>query len=92
MEPVLPPNFVDKGIEIYQTRIVPKLDIEELKGKIVAVDVESGDYFVEQTVLKAVMLGRKKYPRRQFYCERVGYNAVYSYKGVVHVPAAEDSK
>ncbi len=92
MDTFLPPDFVDKGIKIYQTQILPKLDIEKLEGKIVAIDIESGDYFVEQTVLKASVLGRKKYPRRQFYYERVGFKAVYSYKGVVHVPSMEESQ
>ena len=40
---------------------------------------------IENTVLKAVMLGRKKYPQHQFYCKRIGYNAVYSHKSYMPV-------
>lgn len=68
-----------QGETIYHTRILPNLPVENLKGKIIAIDVESGEYFIEQTVLKAIMLGRQRYPQQQFYCKRIGYPAVYSY-------------
>jgi len=69
----------EKGNQIYQTTILPQLRVDKLKGKIIAIDIKSGDYFIENTVLKAVMLGRKKYPQQKFYCKRIGYRAVYSY-------------
>lgn len=72
-------ELFQKGEIIYHTQILPQLPVANLKGKIVAIDVDSGDYFIEQTVLKAVMLGRKRYPRQKFYCKRIGYSAVYSY-------------
>jgi phage I-like protein len=78
-----------KGENIYQTKILPNLPVDKLKGKIVAIEVESEDYFVEDTVLKAVMLGRKRYPQQKFYCKRVGYRAVYSHKGYVPVKYKE---
>jgi len=70
-----------KGETIYHTRISPNLSVENLKGKIIAIEVDSGEYFIEQTVLKAVMLGRKRYPQQKFYCKRIGYPVVYSYHG-----------
>ncbi len=42
-----------KGEEIYANRILPRLATDKLKGRIVAIDVESEDYFIETTVLKA---------------------------------------
>ncbi len=83
-------KLATKGQEIYQNQILPNLNVDKLKGKIVAIEIESGDYFIEETPLKAVMLGRKTYPKQKFYCERVGYKAVYSYKGVVPVTSEED--
>jgi len=52
-----------QGETIYQQEILLMLDTTQLKGKIVAIDVDSKDYFIETTVLKAIMLGRKKYPQ-----------------------------
>jgi len=74
-----------QGETIYQQDILPILDTSGLKGKIVAIDIDSKDYFIENTVLKAIMLGRKKYPQHQFYCKRIGYNAVYSHKSYTPV-------
>lgn len=84
-------QLAQQGEVIYQQDILPALDTAKLKGKIVAIDVDSKDYFIENTVLKAVMLGRKKYPQHQFYCRRIGYNAVYSHKSYMPVKT-EDTK
>jgi len=69
----------EKCNQIYKTTILPQLPVDKLKGKIIAIDIQSGDYFIENTVLKAVMLGRNKYSQHKFYCKRIGYRAVYSY-------------
>jgi len=74
-----------KGENIYQTHILPNLSVEKLKGKIVAIETESEDYFIEDTVLKAVMLARKQYPQQKFFCKRVGYKTVYAQKGYAPV-------
>jgi hypothetical protein len=69
--------------KIYQSQILPKLPTAQLLGKIIAIEAESGEYFIDNTVLKAVMQGRKKYPQRPFFCKRIGCRAVYSYKGPI---------
>jgi hypothetical protein len=80
----------DKGEHIYNTKILPQLSIDKLKGKIVAIEIKSADYFIEDTVLKAVMLGRKRYPQQKFYCKRIGYRAVYSYPSYVPIQVEEN--
>lgn len=82
-------ELADKGEKIYTLHIAPQLELKKLKGKIIAIEIESQDYFIENTVLKAIMLGRKKYPQRRFYCKRIGYSAVYSHKGYVPVKRRE---
>lgn len=72
-------EFSQKGEEIYQKKI--KRISEKQKGKIVAIEVESADYFIAETVLQAGMAGRKKHPDKQFYFVRIGYPAVHSIKG-----------
>jgi len=75
-------EFSQKGEDIYNTRIQPELP-PSLKGKIVAIEVESGDYFIEDTPLKACIEGQKKYPNKQFYFKRIGYRSVYKSVGIV---------
>lgn len=76
-------EFSQKGEEIYKNKILPTISLDELKGKIVAIDVESSDYFIEGTVVKALISAQKKYPDRKFYLKRIGYQAVHSHKGIV---------
>jgi hypothetical protein len=76
-------EFSQKGEEIYKANILPEISVEDLKGKIMAIEVDTGDYFIESTVVKAITLAQKKYPTKKFYLKRIGYRAVHSHKGVV---------
>ena len=69
-------EFSQKGADIYNTRIKHELP-PGLKGKIVAIEVESGDYFIGDTPLRAGICGQKKHPNKQFYFKRIGYDTVY---------------
>ena len=46
-------------------------------GKIVAIDVETGEYFLGDTVIEAGKKGREKYPKKVFHFIRVGFPAVH---------------
>jgi hypothetical protein len=54
-----------------------KNQLKGQEGKIVAIDVESGDFFVGDNVVEASRAGQKKYPRREFYFKRVGSKAAF---------------
>jgi len=58
--------------ETIKTRLEPGL-----KGKIVAVEVESGEYFIGDTVLDAAGKGRAKHPDKVFHFFRIGFPSVY---------------
>ena len=42
------------------------------KGKIVAIDPRSGDYFLGATTMEAFRKARKRYPGRAFVFKRIG--------------------
>jgi len=69
--------FDQKAQAIYRKKLKPKLERKH-KGRIVAIDVESGDYFLGKTVLESIEKGRKKHPGKIFYAVRIGYPAVHS--------------
>lgn len=50
-------------------------------GKFVAIEVDSGDYFINKDSVKAVLNARKKYSNAIFYLARVGYPTAFSIKG-----------
>lgn len=68
--------IAEKGQQIYEERLKEKLEPEH-RGEIVAIEVETGDYFLGHSVMEAVNRAREKYPNRIFYIARVGYRAVH---------------
>ena len=63
-----------KGEQIYQnikTRLIGK------EGKIVAIELHSGDYFIGKNVIEAYKKGKSKHPAKQFLFKRIGHKAVY---------------
>jgi hypothetical protein len=71
--------FAEKALALYE-KDKERLEATE-HGRVVALEVESGETFVGRTVLEAAMQGRTKYPDKLFYFIRVGYPAVHSSKG-----------
>ena len=58
--------------KIYET-ILPK--VKDLKGQFVAIELDTGDYFIGKTMEEAYDKGSKKYPEKQFYFKRIGFKA-----------------
>ena len=68
--------FAEKAERIYNKQ--HKEEFEKLyKGKIAAIEPESGDCFIANTKMEAAMQGKIKYPDKFFHFIRVGYKAVY---------------
>ncbi len=47
------------------------------KGEIIAIDEDSGDYAVGETVLEAYKKAAKQHPGKTFIFKRIGFNYVY---------------
>ncbi|MDO8642158.1 MAG: hypothetical protein Q7R76_01020 [Candidatus Woesearchaeota archaeon] len=50
---------------------------ETNKGKIVAIETESEDYFVGSSEIDAYHKAVKKYPKKQFVFKRIGFPATH---------------
>lgn len=68
-----------RGERIYRTKLKTLLEPRHT-GEFVAIEVESGDYFVGPTIGTALAKASKKYPDKCFYIMRVGYPVVASFK------------
>jgi hypothetical protein len=66
----------EEGERIYHEKLKSLLE-PQYRGKIVAIEVESGDYFVEDSVVKAALKAKAKYPDKVFHFIRVSYRAVH---------------
>jgi hypothetical protein len=65
---------------LYEREIKAKVEPEHI-GKIIAIDVESGDHELGDTVLTATKPLRSRRPNGRFFALRVGYDAVYALSG-----------
>lgn len=66
------------GDEIYQRDIRPRVEGTN-RGRIVAINVDSGDYAIDDTGLAASERLLAKDPRADIWCLRVGYGALRSF-------------
>jgi hypothetical protein len=67
-------------MEIYEQQIRQRVESGKL-GRVVAIDVDSGDFELAEDTLTAShgLLGR--HPDAQIWCVRIGYPAVHHFGG-----------
>ena len=70
-----------RGQEIYESRLRTLLEVEENIGRIVSIDVESGDYEIGDDLVAAGRKLQERHPEARMYGKRIGYNAVYAVGG-----------
>ena len=51
--------------------------LPKYKGKIVAIDTDSGNYFIGDSELDAYKMAIKKYPNKQFVFKRLGFHSTH---------------
>ena len=68
---------------LYESNIRQQVEVEENIGKMVIIDIETEDYEVDETGLKASRSLRKKHPNARLVGIRIGYNVAVSFGGVM---------
>ena len=69
-------EIAQRGWDIYLKEIRPQV-IDQHRGKFLVVDVESGDYEVDEDELAASDRVRARHPDGHRYLIRIGYRAAY---------------
>jgi hypothetical protein len=73
-----------RGKEWYEKTIRAQVETEENIGKIVSIDVETGDYEIgDDRDVSAPFRLRARHPGAAVYGIRIGYNAVYALGGTL---------
>lgn len=67
-----------KGERVYR-RLLRHL-IPKYKGRIIAIEPDSGKYFIGRDELKVALKAMKAFPNRLFRVFRIGYPAVHKFK------------
>lgn len=71
-------EYARRGTELYEQKIRPLVE-EGNRGKIVAIDIESGAYEVADDTLTAADRLLACNPNAQIWCERIGHRGVHRF-------------
>lgn len=70
-----------RGRELYEKTLRTQVETEANIGKLIAIDLESGDYEIDDDIIRAVDRLRERRPDAETWVERIGYDAVYGIGG-----------
>ena len=68
---------------LYETTIRGEAEREENVGKMVIIDVETGEWGVDETGLESAHRLRRKNPNARLFGLRIGYNVAASLGGIM---------
>ncbi|HBK99386.1 MAG TPA: hypothetical protein DD001_19740 [Microcoleaceae bacterium UBA10368] len=69
--------------QLYESSIREKVESENNIGKMVIIDIETGEYEVDKNGLQAARSLSKKHPNHRLFGIRIGYNVAASLGGVM---------
>jgi hypothetical protein len=68
-------EFARRGTELYEQKVRPLVEAGN-RGKVVAIDIETGDFALADDSLDAAHQLIDRNPDAQIWCVRIGYPAV----------------
>ncbi len=71
-------ELAERGQKLYESGIRQQVETGN-EGKIVAIDIETGDFEVDETVVAATDRLFKRHPEAQPWGIRIGHRAVYHF-------------
>lgn len=72
-----------RGQELYEQKIRPVVETADNIGKIISIDVETGDYAIADDLITAGDCILARHPDAAMYGARIGYNAVFALGGTL---------
>ena len=72
-----------RGKALYEKSIRVKVELEENIGKIVSINVETGDYEIGDDLVETSLRLRAKQADAALWGERIGFDAVYAVGGTL---------
>lgn len=79
-------EFARRGDEIYESQVRPQIE-EGNYGKIVAIDIETGDFEVDKSEIAACDRLEVRHPDAQIWIVRIGSRHVRRFGGRSRKPA-----
>ncbi len=72
-----------RGETIYDRLIRDLVEVGTNIGKIISIDIETGNYEIGDDLLDSSSRLQDKYPNANIWAERIGFNAVYAVGGTL---------
>ncbi len=69
-------EIVERGQALFEQKILQGLDDAD-RGKMLVLDIETGEYELDRDELAALMRARQKRPEAPFYVVRVGHPTAF---------------
>jgi len=76
-------EIAQRGKEIYEKQIRARVETQENIGKIISIDIESGDYEIDSDLLATCRRLQTRHEKAVLWTERIGFNAVYAVGGTL---------
>lgn len=76
-------EVAQRANQLYETSIQQLVEVEDNIGKMVIIDIETGDYEVDNSGIEASHILMKKHPNARLFGIRIGYNVAVSFGGVI---------
>ncbi len=71
-----------RGKECYEN-LRDQVEVAENISKVIAIDVETGDYEIGDDLLGISLRLKSRHPNAEMWAERIGFNAVYTVGGTL---------
>ena len=69
--------------EIYERKLRQQLETDENIGKVLVIDIETGDYEMDTDEIAATHRALAKHPGAALWALRIGYDAMHALGGAV---------
>jgi hypothetical protein len=70
-----------RGQDLYNRSIRSQVETRDNLGKIIAIDLTTGNYEIDDNLLEATDRLQSQFPDAVIWAERIGFNAVYAVGG-----------
>jgi len=73
-------EIIVRGEQVYEDKLKNRLESSH-KGRFVAIEPDSGNYFLGDTGSKALWAAHKAMPEKRFFLKRIGYHITHKLGG-----------
>jgi hypothetical protein len=71
-----------KGSNIYADKIQQQVETPDNIGKMLTIDIETAEYFIDESGVEGMMFLKAKRPTARLFIIRIGHSAAFGFSGL----------